>query len=95
MLMFNKHLDICFSEIDLPFLRRYETWLRKQGKTENTIGIHFRTLRMIYNIAIEENAVKAECYPFRKFKVARLHEETVKRSLSKEDVERVITYKLN
>lgn len=93
LLMFNKHLDICFSDIDLPFLRRYETWLRKHGKAENTIGIHFRTLRMIYNIAIEENAVKAECYPFRKFKVARLHEETAKRSLSKEDVERVITYK--
>lgn len=93
LLMFNKHLDICFSDIDLPFLRRYETWLRKQGKAENTIGIHFRTLRMIYNIAIEENAVKPECYPFRKFKVARLHEETAKRSLSKEYVERVITYK--
>lgn len=52
LLMFNKHLDICFSDINLPFLRRYETWLRKQGKAENTIGIHFRTLRMIYNIAI-------------------------------------------
>ena len=55
LLSFNKHLDICFSDIDVCFLRRYETWLRKQGLAENTIGIRFRTLRAIYNLAIEEN----------------------------------------
>ena len=93
LIAFNKHLDIYFSEIDITFLRRYETWLRKRGVAENTIGIHFRSLRAIYNIAIEQNAVKAENYPFRKYKVSRLHEETAKRSLAKSDVERVIAYK--
>ena len=90
---FCNSLDFYFSEMDVAWLKRYEQFLREKQLSENTMGIRFRTLRMIYNIAIEENAVKAECYPFRKFKVARLHEETVKRSLSKEDVERVITYK--
>ena len=90
---FCHNLDFYFSEMDVAWLKRYELFLRERRLAENTIGIRFRTLRMIYNIAIEENAVKAECYPFRKFKVARLHEETAKRSLSKEDVERVITYK--
>ena len=93
LIAFNKHLDIYFSEIDITFLRRYETWLRKRGVAENTIGIHFRSLRAVYNIAIEQNAVKAENYPFRKYKVSRLHEETAKRSLTKSDVERVIAYK--
>lgn len=37
LLSFNNHLDICFSNIDVCFLRRYETWLRKQGLAENTI----------------------------------------------------------
>ena len=60
LLMFNKHLDILFSDIDLTFLRRYETWLRKQGLAENTIGIRFRTLRAVYNLAIEQNLVKTE-----------------------------------
>ena len=50
-------------------------------------------MRAVYNIAIEQNAVKAENYPFRKYKVSRLHEETAKRSLSKSDVERIIAYK--
>ena len=93
LITFNKRLDIYFSEIDITFLRRYETWLRKRGVAENTIGIHFRSLRAVYNIAIEQNAVKAENYPFRKYEVSRLHEETAKRSLSKSDVERVIAYK--
>ena len=93
LITFNKHLDIYFSEIDITFLRRFEIWLRKRGVAENTIGIHFRSLRAVYNIAIEQNAVKAENYPFRKYKVSRLHEETAKRSLSKSDVERIIAYK--
>ncbi len=93
LIEFNKHLDIYFSEINVTFLRKYETWLRKNGKAENTIGIHFRTLRAIYNIALEQNAVKQENYPFKKYKVSKLHEETAKRSLSKNDVERIIGYK--
>ena len=95
LLMFNKHLDILFSDIDLPFLRRYETWLHKQGLAENTIGIRFRTLRTVYNLAIEQNLVKAENYPFKKYKVSHLQEETIKRSLSKQDIERILTYKSN
>ena len=93
LLSFNKHLDICFSDIDVCFLRRYETWLRKQGLAENTIGIRFRTLRAIYNLAIEENIADSENYPFKKYKVARLHEETAKRSLTKEDIDRIFAYK--
>ncbi len=93
LLSFNKHLDICFSEIDVSFLRRYETWLRKQGLAENTIGIRFRTLRAIYNLAMEEDIADSESYPFKKYKVARLHEDTAKRSLTKEDIDRILAYK--
>ena len=77
LISFNKHLDIYFSELDERFLRRYETWLRKKGVAENTIGIHFLTLRTIYNIAISKNVVKAENYPLRKYKIFRFHEDTV------------------
>lgn len=92
LVSFNKHLDICFSDIDVCFLRRYESWLRKQGLAENTIGIRFRTLRAIYNLAVEENIADSENYPFKKYKVARLHEDTAKRSLSKEDIDRILAY---
>ena len=57
-----------------------------------TIGIRFRTLRVVYNHAIEENLVKEEYYPFRKFKISRLHEVTAKRAIVKEEVMQIINY---
>lgn len=93
LIEFNGHLDIPFSEMDIVWLRRYEAFLRRKGLAENTIGIRFRTLRSIYNVAIEEDAVSAELYPFKKLKVSKLHQETAKRALSKEDIERVLSYK--
>lgn len=93
LIKFNKHLNIYFPDIDMAWLRKYETWLRSNNIKENTIGIRFRTLRAIYNLAIEENIVKAEYYPFKKYKVSKLHEETAKRAITKEDINKVLSYK--
>lgn len=90
---FNRHLDIPFADIDVAWLRRYELFLREKRLAENTIGIRFRTLRSIYNLALEENVASSDSYPFKKFKVSKLHQETAKRALSKEDIERVLSYK--
>lgn len=92
LIKFNRHLDIPFSDIDYNWLRRYEIWLKKQGKSRNTIGIRFRNLRMIFNLAIDMELVKHESYPFKKFKIAKFHQETAKRALRKEEVLSVITY---
>ncbi len=93
MVEFNRHLDIPFADIDVAWLRRYELFLREKRLAENTIGIRFRTLRSIYNLAMEENVASPDSYPFKKFKVSKLHQETAKRALSKEDIERVLSYK--
>lgn len=95
LLKFNGTLDIPFSEIDVNWLRRYEGWLRKSNKSENTIGIRFRNLRMIYNKAIEKGAVKKELYPFDSYKVSKLHKETIKRAIVKDDIKRVLNYDVN
>ncbi|WP_294592170.1 site-specific integrase [uncultured Rikenella sp.] len=89
---FSSSLDIPFSDIDVAWLRRYETWLRKQGKSENTIGIRFRNLRMIYNLAIEKGIVKKEYYPFASYKVSKLHKATAKRAIPKEAIRAIIHY---
>ena len=93
LLEFNKHLNIYFVDIDVSWLKRYEAWLRKQGLAANTIKGKFVDIRTMYNIAIDENIVKVEHYPFRKFKIAKLQQETAKRALSKEDINRIIEYK--
>ena len=95
LLKFNGHLNIYFSEIDTVWLKRYETWLRGQGFSENTIGRRFRTLRAVYNVAIEEKCVKADYYPFKSYKVSKLHQATAKRAISKADIMRIIEYRNN
>lgn len=93
LIEFNFHLDILFSDIDITWLKHYETWLRNKGLAPNSIGVRFRTLRAIYNRAIEENIVKQEYYPFRAYKVSKLHEETIKRAITKSDLKNIIDYK--
>jgi len=79
-------LDIYFSETDITWLKNYELFLAKKGLKSNTIGIRFRTLRAIYNQAIEDGYVKAELYPFKKYKVSKLNEATAKRAIKKSEV---------
>ena len=92
LIKFNRHLDIPFSEMDYNWLKRYEVWLRKQGKSENTIGIRFRNIRMIFNLAVNMELTKQEDYPFKKFNISKLHQETAKRALTKEEIQAVINY---
>lgn len=92
LIKFNRHLDIPFSEMDCNWLKRYEVWLRKQGKSENTIGVRFRNIRMIFNLAVNMGLVKPECYPFKKFKVSKLHQDTAKRALNKAEIQAIINY---
>ena len=92
-IQFNGHLDIYFSDIDTVWLKRYEMWQRGQNLLENTIGKRFRTLRVLYNIAIERNLVKRDLYPFHAFKVSKLHQATAKRAISKEDIMQIIDYR--
>lgn len=92
LLKYKGHLDIYFSEIDVNWLKAYESWLRCCKLADNTIGIRFRTLRAVYNLALAEGLVKADCYPFKKYKVSKLHKETAKRAITKEQVKQVIEY---
>lgn len=92
LLDFNKHIDIYFSDVDVNWLKQYEYFLRNKNLGDNSIGVRFRTFRVLYNRAITENIVKADYYPFRIYKVSKLKKETVKRSIAKSDVEKIINY---
>lgn len=93
LLDYNKRLNISFMDINMNWLKDYETWLRQKNYGENSIGIRFRTFRVLYNIAIEKGIVKSEHYPFKTYKVAKLHMETIKRAISKQDIKKIIDYK--
>lgn len=83
---FNKHLQIPFSDIDVAWLKRCESWMKRQQLCQSTISTKVRHLRVIFNYAIEENAIKPDCYPFKRYKISKLNTQTVKRAISKENV---------
>ena len=92
LIKYKGNLDFFFTEIDVTWLKGYESWLRKQDLSENTIGIRFRTLRMIYNLAISEGLVKSDSYPFKKYKVSKLHKVTTKRAITKEEIKQIMDF---
>ena len=87
---YKKTLDFYFSEIDIQWLRGYEIFLRNRGNRQNTIGIRFRALRALYNRAVSDKVVKKDLYPFDEFKVSEFHEQTKKRSITRDDIKRII-----
>lgn len=93
LISFNKHLDIYFSEIDVDWLRRYERYLRVRGLSVNSLGVRFRTLRALCNLALEKNILKREAYPFDTYKISKLHEGTAKRAISKQEVKAIVEYR--
>lgn len=91
---FTNDTDLFFTDIDTGWLGCYESWLREKNLSDNTIGIRFRNLRVLYNLAVEEKIIKAENYPFKSFKVSKLHQATAKRSISKDELMKIVNYEI-
>jgi integrase len=82
--------DITFSQLDYNFLLKFETSLKSDGLMQNSISIRMRTLRAIFNAAIEENFAKSDSYPFNKFKITeRYNTKTQKRAITKEEIKKI------
>ena len=87
---FLKRKDITFSQIDLVFLNKFETFFRKRSSMDNTMSVHFRTLRAVFNSAIAEGYAKKDSYPFDKYKISeRFSTKTKKRAITKNEVHKV------
>lgn len=87
---FSKINQLQFVDIDIAFLNKYETHLRGIGNKGNTISIKMRTLKAVYNRAVKDNIIKQDYYPFNDYNVSKLKDTTRKRSISKEDIQKII-----
>lgn len=72
---------LSFNEITVDWLKGYEKFMISKGKSFTTIGIYTRTLRAIFNIAIEENDINKDIYPFGKNKYKIPRTKKVKKAL--------------
>ena len=72
---------VSLDEVGTKWLRNFEDFCSKTMK-RNSIAIHLRNIRAVFNWAIEEDMT--DNYPFKKFRIR--HEKTAKRSLSVEEL---------
>lgn len=49
-------------------------------------------MRVVYNVTIEEKVAKSNHYPFKSYKVSKLHRATAKRAIGKAEIFRIINY---
>lgn len=83
-------VDRAFQNITAGWLRGFETFCRNEGLAVNSISIHLRNIRTIYNRAIDDGVAQLNDYPFRRFKIKQ--ERTRKRALTVEQLRELRDY---
>ena len=58
-----------FNSITKEWLIKFENWLLKSGNKINTISIHLRNIRSVFNYAIDNEYTSV--YPFRRYKIKK------------------------
>ncbi|MBA4852022.1 tyrosine-type recombinase/integrase [Emticicia sp. BO119] len=93
-----------FKVITISFLRKYEKWMLKYGKSPQskegkpspasptTTGIYLRYVRAVYNTAIADKVISNENYPFGPKAFVIPSVQNIKKALSKADIEKILNY---
>ena len=50
---FRGHEDLAFTQMTADMMEMYQAWLRNRGVRQNTVAFYLRTLRTLYNKAVE------------------------------------------
>lgn len=79
--------DCDFETMDRKWIASFEKWMASNMKI-NAYSIHLRNIRAVFNYAIDEGYTNL--YPFRKYRIKK--EETRKRSLSVEQLRRLLDF---
>jgi integrase/recombinase XerD len=89
LLKFNQNKPLYFSRINENFLRRYENWMLESGNSLSTVGVYLRSLRAVFNIAIQDNIISKIYYPFGKRKYQIPSTKNTKKALKFEEVKQL------
>lgn len=81
--------NLLFTDIDQAFLNNYELSLRKLNLAETSMSAYFRTLRALFNKAVQEKLVPLNYYPFKEFNISKFNTATKKRAITKEEMKRI------
>lgn len=80
--------ELAFEDITKDWLMDFNAHLSITSPSPNARAIHLRNIRAVFNDALDDEVTTV--YPFRKFKIETV--ETAKRSLSVEEVRKLLTW---
>ena len=92
---FQKKEKLKFDEVTVNWLNDYERKMVLKGKSSTTISMNTRCLRRLFNLAILNNDVKKENYPFGNNENGLYqppHHRNIKKALSKTDIKKIFDY---
>jgi len=82
--------NLRFDQVTPLYLKKWETAMKVEGLKTNAISIHLRTVRAVFNAAIDDNLIYLSLYPFRRFKIK--NEKTTKKSLEIDQLKAIRDY---
>lgn len=88
----NEHQDFNFSDLDVTFIKHYETYWMGKGNKVNTIQTDLKGIRAIVKSAIQEGLLTSYDNPFSKYKIKS--EKTVRGKLTEEEIAALEAVKL-
>ncbi|MFC5409116.1 phage integrase SAM-like domain-containing protein [Larkinella bovis] len=83
---------LTYRDVTPQWLQGFEKWMLSIGNSITTVGIYLRSLRTIYNRAIEDGAIDRENYPFTKRRYQVPTGRNVKKALTLADIEKIFHY---
>ena len=84
--------NISMYDVTPDFLKRFQQYISKEGRSITTVGIYCRNLKAIMNTAIRQKLIPVELYPFGKGKYIIPKASNPKRALTKEEVGAFFNY---
>lgn len=78
-------------EINATWITKFAKYLLKEGLTINTIEIHMRNIRSVFNYAIDQEYTKN--YPFRRSKFKIKKDKKIKSALNVADARMFLNFK--
>lgn len=88
----NRKSPLTYRDIDPQWLKGFEQWMLGSGNSITSVGIYLRSLRTIYNLAMEEGVIDREMYPFTKRRYQIPTGRNTKKALTLADIEKIFHY---
>ena len=84
--------NVSFIDLTPDFLKKFQNYMLGNNRSITTVGIYFRTLRAVINVAIQKKILHQDFYPFGRGKFIIPKSANPKRSLTNNEIQDFFNY---